>query len=99
MICGNCLTVARPRKARPGSGPVLGMIICGVVGLVVWPMLLVAGVFFLAAVARAITHAAGGQDSLECGTCRARGLVPLTSPGGQNLLTKAQEAADRAHVR
>ncbi len=95
MICGTCSTVAAPRsvKERPGSGPVVGLVVTGVIGLVFWPMLLVAFLFFLATIARALTHAVGGKITHHCPACNAATMIPLDTPRARQLMAAAQAAS------
>ncbi len=92
VVCGTCLSVGLPKrtKARPGSGPAIAFVVCLILGFIFWPLLLLAGLFFLAAVARAIAHAAGGQISLSCGRCGAANVMPIDTPMGQHLLAQAR---------
>ena len=98
MICSTCLTTAAPRasKERPGSTPAVLFLVFAVAGIFVKLLWLLAGLFFLAAVARAITHAVGGKVTLTCPACQAAAMVPLDTPRGQQLFASAGAPAPAA---
>jgi hypothetical protein len=96
MICTRCLTVAHPKrkKERPSSTPTVLFLLSAFFGLFVWPLLALAAILFLVALAQAITHAVGGKVSLSCPRCQAIELVPIDSPGGRALVQQAQQIQD-----
>lgn len=59
-------------------------------GLFFWPLLAIAPIFFLVALAQAITHAVGGKVNLSCPACRCAEVIPLGSPGGALLVERVQ---------
>ncbi len=93
MICGNCLTVDQPKqKIVDSSGT--WFVVLFVIGLFVWPFLILAGLCFLLGVVRAVGRLGGAGVTYACRTCKNASMVPLDTPGGQQLVAKAQGAMD-----
>jgi hypothetical protein len=96
MICGRCLTVGEPtavrRKNRGDAGVGCASMVVGVIGLFLWPLLILAGVLFLAAIAIAVKNqaVAAGVQHWECRACKAEAMVPLDSPAGLQLQAQSR---------
>lgn len=93
MICTNCYTQSDPRVIRPKNVGDQGLgclaVVLGVVGIFIWPLLIVAGMLLLVALARMVTSQARSMTVVEgyqCRSCSATGsMVPIDSPRGREL--------------
>lgn len=95
MICSRCLTAGEARAVRHANRGDRGLfgwaILIGLAGVFVWPLLVLAGLLAVLAVARMIASQARALtvSHYVCGRCGDDELVPLDTPAGRELERRA----------
>lgn len=100
MICRRCLTAGEPRGIRHANrgdgGLFVAALLVGALGLLIWPLLLLAGLLAVLAVARMIAAQAKALtvERYVCGRCGEEELVPVDTPAGRQLAARAEDDDD-----